>query len=117
MNIPGEIPSFSTKLQQAAGMIIQVAHHFAGVPVTVVCDSWFGNNGLFKPVRKDLGSYFHLLSRLRSNIVLYSLPPTTQVKRKGGRSRKYGYKTGTPLIFLTYSDNLPEKRGKIKIGI
>ena len=46
MNIPGKTPSFHTKLQQAAEMIIQVAHHFAGVPVTVVCDSWFGNDGL-----------------------------------------------------------------------
>ena len=27
-------------------MIIQVAHHFAGVPVTVLCDSWFENDGL-----------------------------------------------------------------------
>ena len=54
-------------------MIIQLAHHFVGVPVTVVCDSWFGNDGLFKPVRKHLGTSFHLLSRLRSNIVLYSM--------------------------------------------
>ena len=94
MNIPGEIPSFSTKLQQAAGMIIQVAHHFAGVPVTVVCDSWFGNNSLFKPVRNHLRSSFHLLSRLRSNTVLYSLPPTTQAKGKRGRPRKYGNRLG-----------------------
>jgi len=95
MNIPNEISFFSTKLQQAAEMIIQIAHHFANVPVTVVCDSWFGNDGLFKPVRKHLGSSFHLLSRLRSNIVLYSLPPTTQVKRKRGKPRKYGNRLGT----------------------
>jgi hypothetical protein len=56
-------------------MLVQLAHHFDGVPMTVVCDSWFGNNGLFKPVRKYLGDSFHLVSRLRSNIVLYAMPP------------------------------------------
>lgn len=95
MNIPGETPSFHTKLQQAAEMIIQVAHHFVGVPVTVVCDSWFGNDGLFKPVRKHLGSSFHLLSRLRSNTVLYSLTSTKRTKGKRGRPCKYGNRLGT----------------------
>jgi len=92
MNIPGKTPSFHTKLQQAAEMIIQVAHHFAGVPVT---DSRFGNDGLFKPVHRHLGSSFHLLSRLRSNTVLYSLPPATRAKGKRGRPRKYGNRLGT----------------------
>jgi hypothetical protein len=95
MDIPGETPSFHTKLQQAAEMIVQVAHHFVGVPVTVVCDSWFGNDGLFKPVRKHLGTSFHLLSRLRSNIVLYSMAPTNRPKGKRGRSRKYGQRLGS----------------------
>ena len=45
MKIPGKEPLFQTKLDQAAGMLIQLAHHFSGVPVMVVCDSWFGNNG------------------------------------------------------------------------
>jgi len=95
MSIPGETTSFHTKLEQAAQMIIQLAHHFAGVPVTVACDSWFGNDGLFKPVRKHLGASFHLLSRLRSNIVLYSMAPTKLTKRKRGRSLKYGNRLGT----------------------
>lgn len=95
MDIPGVPTSFHTKLEQAAEMIIQLAHHFVGVPVTVVCDSWFGNNGLFKPVRKHLGTLFHLLSRLRSNTVIYSMAPTKRAKGKRGRSRKYGNRLGT----------------------
>jgi len=94
MSIPGEATSFHTKLEQAAEMIIQLAHHFVGVPVTVVCDSWFGNNGLFKPVRKHLGTSFHLLSRLRSNSVLYTLASKRTAKQRG-RSRKYGRRLGT----------------------
>ena len=95
MSIPGEATSFHTKLEQAAQMIIQLAHHFVGVPVTVVCDSWFGNDGLFKPVRKHLGNSFHLLSRLRSNNVLYSMAPTKRTKQKRGRPHKYGNRLGT----------------------
>jgi len=94
MSITGETTSFHTKLEQAAQMIIQLAHHFTGVGVTVVCDSWFGNNGLFKPVRKHLGGLFHLLSRLRSNTVLYAMAPK-RTKRKRGRSLKYGNRLGT----------------------
>jgi hypothetical protein len=94
MSIPGEATSFHTKLEQAAEMIIQLAQHFVGVPVTVVCDSWFGNNGLFKPVRKHLGTSFHLLSRLRSNSVLYTLASKRTAKQRG-RSRKYGRRLGT----------------------
>jgi hypothetical protein len=52
MNIPGEATLFQTKLEQATEMLVQLADHFVGVPITVVCDSWFGNNGLFKPVRE-----------------------------------------------------------------
>lgn len=94
MSIPGKATSFHTKLEQAAEMIIQLAQHFVGVPVTVVCDSWFGNNGLFKPVRKHLGTSFHLLSRLRSNSVLYTLASKRTAKQRG-RSRKYGRRLGT----------------------
>jgi len=95
MDVPGKAPSFHTKLEQATDMIIQLAHHFVGIPVTVVCDSWFGNNGLFRPVRKHLGTLFHLLSRLRSNTVLYSMAPTKRQKGKRGRPRKYGRRLGT----------------------
>ena len=94
MNIPGEATLFQTKLEQSAEMLVQLAHHFVGVPLTVVCDSWFGNNGLFKPVRKHLGDSFHLLSRLRSNTVLYAMAPK-RAKGNRGRPRKYGNRLGT----------------------
>lgn len=93
MNIPGEATLFQTKLEQSAEMLVQLAHHFVGVPLTVVCDSWFGNNGLFKPVRKHLGDSFHLLSRLRSNTVLYSMAPKRTTEKRG-RPRKYGNRLG-----------------------
>jgi len=95
MNISGKATLFHTKLQQAAEMLVQLAHHFAGVPVTVVCDSWFGNDGLFKPVRKYLGASFQLLSRLRSNTVLYSMARAKRTKATRGRPHKYGNRLGT----------------------
>ncbi len=94
MNIPGEVTLFQTKLEQSAEMLVQLAHHFDDVPLTVVCDSWFGNNGLFKPVRKHLGESFHLLSRLRSNTVLYSMAPKRTTEKRV-RPRKYGHRLGT----------------------
>ena len=94
MTIPGEATLFQTKLEQATEMLVQLADHFVGVSITVVCDSWFGNNGLFKPVREYLGDSFHLLSRLRCNIVLYAIAPK-RTSGQRGRSRKYGARLGT----------------------
>jgi ribosomal protein L32 len=93
-NISGEPDLFQTKLEQSAEMLVQLAYHFVGVPITVVCDSWFGNNGLFKPVRKYLGDSIHLLSRLRCNTVLYAVAPKRTSKQRG-RPRKYGDRIGT----------------------
>ncbi len=90
----GKVVPFQTKLAQAAAMIVEIAAYFAGVPVLVVTDSWFGNNGLFKPVRQALGLQFHLLSRLRVTSTLYDLPPERRPKQRGAR-RKYGPKLGT----------------------
>ena len=90
----GKVPPFETKLAQASAMIITIASHFAGVPVLVVTDSWFGNNGLFKPVREALGMQFHLLSRLRVSSMLYGLPPERMPKQRGAK-RKYGEKLGS----------------------
>ena len=94
MRAPGKEISFRTKLQQAVEMIIQVVQHFVGVDIIVACDSWFGNDGLFKPLRKQLGSLFHLLSRLRSNTVLYAMPQKGSTKTRG-RRRKYGRRLGS----------------------
>ncbi|EFK08643.1 transposase, IS4 family [delta proteobacterium NaphS2] len=94
MRVAGKVVSFQTKLQQAVEMVIQVAQHFAGVDIIIVCDSWFGNNGLFKPLRTKLGNFVHLLSRLRSNTVLYSIPKIGSSK-KPGRPKKYGSRLGS----------------------
>ncbi|MBU4427684.1 MAG: transposase [Desulfobacterales bacterium] len=94
MKISGKDSPFQTKLDQAVEILIQLSHHFVGVPITVVCDSWFGNDGLFKPLRKHLGASVHLLSRLRSNIVLYTMPQNTTSKKRG-KPRKYGDRLGT----------------------
>jgi hypothetical protein len=94
MKVPGNESSFQTKLQQAVVMLIQLAHHFVGVPMTVVCDSWFGNNGVFKPLRIHLGASIQLLSRLRSNTVLYTMP-CHRASPKQGRPRKYGHRLGS----------------------
>jgi len=94
MKVSGKEPLFQTKLDQAAEMLVQLAHHFDGVRMTAICDSWFGNNGLFKPLRKHLGDLVHLLSRLRSNTVLYSLP-LNGTSKKRGRPRKYGNRLGS----------------------
>jgi len=93
MKIAGETPSFKTKLEQSVDILVQLAHHFKGARILCVCDSWFGNNGLFKPARTYLGNLFNLLSRLRSDIVLYSLPPE-KLSGQRGRSRKYGNRLG-----------------------
>ena len=37
-----------------------MANHFVRVPVTLVCDSWFENYVLFKPLRNHLGATVHL---------------------------------------------------------
>ncbi|WP_230990809.1 hypothetical protein [Bathymodiolus platifrons methanotrophic gill symbiont] len=47
---------------------------FSTVPILAVTDSWFGNNGLWKPAYKAIGNRFNILSRLRCNNVLYDLP-------------------------------------------
>jgi hypothetical protein len=94
MKVPGKEPSFQTKLDQALEMVIQLARHFTEVPITVVCDSWFGNDGLFKPLRKHLGASVQLLSRLRSNTALYTMP-YKGTSKKQGRPRKYGHRLGS----------------------
>jgi hypothetical protein len=90
----GKVVPFQTKLAQAAAMIITIASHFAGAPVLVVSDSWFGNNGLFQPVRAVLGLQLHLLSRLRVTSLLYDLPPERTPTQRGA-TRKYGHKRGS----------------------
>jgi hypothetical protein len=117
----GHVSPFYTKLAQAAVMLQEVAAHFVDTPVVAVTDSWFGNNGLLKPMREVGGSRFHLLSRLRSNAALYALPPTRKAKQRG-RPRKYGQKLGSVAdravtlrdLAKTYTVNLYGKSREVR---
>jgi len=83
---------FTDKFTQAVELIVRLGAFFELAPVLVVTDSWFGNNGLFKPLRARLGKRAHLLSRLRVNTVLHALPEPAPGKT--GRPRKYGKRLG-----------------------
>ena len=83
---------FADKFAQAVALIARLGAFFHQAPVLVVTDSWFGNNGLFKPLRARLGKRLHLLSRLRVNAALYALPEPAP--GKAGRPRKYGKRLG-----------------------
>jgi hypothetical protein len=84
---------FRTKFEQATEMLARLARVFPWAQMLVVTDSWFGNNGLFKPLRRALGERVHLLSRLRVNSTLYALPPAAE--GRNGRPRKYGPRLGS----------------------
>jgi len=90
----GEEIVFESKHQQAVDMLGRVAVEFPRSGIMVVTDSWFGNNGLWKPLRKELGKQAHMLSRLRSNNNLFGSPGPPAGK-KAGRPRKYGDLLGT----------------------
>jgi hypothetical protein len=90
---PGSTVDFQSKMAQAVEMLCSVAAHFANRPVLLVTDSWFGHDGLFRPLNKS-AFQFDILSRLRSNITLYDLPPQ-RLSDQRGRSRKYAAKLGS----------------------
>ncbi len=94
VKIRGSVVPFQSKLAQAAQMMIGIADHFSVSPLLAVTDSWFGNQGLWKPVRQALGDRFHILSRLRCNNTLYDHPEKRK-KRQRGRQRKYGNRLGS----------------------
>lgn len=62
--INGAQIEFETKLAQAAKMITGIAEVFGQTRTITITDSWFGNNGLFKPLHTQLGQRFHMMSRL-----------------------------------------------------
>lgn len=86
--------AFKTKLEQAVELVESVASTWKELPLLVVTDSWFGNQGLFKPLRQRLGHRVDVLSRLRTNINLFDLPKPRRFKRRGA-PRKYGQKRGS----------------------
>jgi hypothetical protein len=93
VRIRGRALTFESKFTQAVRLIRSLAGVFPRAPILVVTDSWFGNNGLLKPLRRALGSRAHLLSRLRVNAVLHDLP--VAVPGRAGRPRKYGARLGS----------------------
>ncbi len=93
VRIRGRALTFESKFTQAVRLIRTLARVFPRAPILVVTDSWFGNNGLLKPLRHALGSRAHLLSRLRVNAVLHDLP--VAVPGRAGRPRKYGERLGS----------------------
>jgi hypothetical protein len=88
-----KLVEFRTKFEQATEMLARLAKVFPWVQVLVVTDTWFGNNGLLKPLRQALGERVQLLSRLRVNNTLYALP--VAAKGRNGRPRKYGIRLGS----------------------
>jgi hypothetical protein len=89
----GRAIGFETKFAQATRLLRFVAAVFPKIPILVVADSWFGNNGLWQPMRQALGPQVDLLARLRVNTALYDRPPAPSGKR--GRPPKYGSRLGT----------------------
>ncbi|NEV65366.1 IS701 family transposase [Thiorhodococcus minor] len=93
LRVRGKAVVFADKFAQAVSMIVSLARCFQTARVLVITDSWFGNNGLFRPLRQPLGTRVDLLSRLRVNAVLYAQPEA--VPGKLGRPRKYGARLGS----------------------
>jgi len=91
--IRGSVVPFQTKLVQAGLLLIGIGQYFSDAPLLAVMDSWFGNESLWKPVHQTLGERFHILSRLRSNAVLYAEPEAIKPGQRG-RRRKYGQRLG-----------------------
>ena len=88
-------------------MLTEIANFYDNVNIIAVDDSWFGNNGLWKPLHAAVGSRFQLISRLRSNINLFDFPGNTD--STVGRPKKYGKKLGNPLLLAgTYRDMAKE---------
>jgi hypothetical protein len=90
----GKEIAFQNKHQQAVEMLAAFAGEFPRQRILVVADSWFGNQGLWKPLRQELGTRAQLLSRLRANNNLYGLPDSPPIQRVG-RPTKYGLHLGT----------------------
>lgn len=93
--IRGPKVEFRTKIQQAIEMITDISQVFDQDRIIAITDSWFGNDGLWKPLNNLLGARFQMVSRLRSNNSIFGLPGP-RLKTGPGRPRKYGKKLGNP---------------------
>ena len=92
--IKDTVVPFQRKLELAGQMLIGIGHYFSTSPRLAVTDSGFGNQRLWRQVRKVLGERFHLLSRLRCNNMLYAHPDAAPSGQRG-RRRKYGKRLGS----------------------
>lgn len=93
--VRGEPVTFDTKMVQASAMIEQLVSHYQSRAL-VICDSWFGNNGLWSLIQaQQHNQSVHLLSRLRSNNKLRAVLDSTDKPKKRGRPRKYGKVLGS----------------------
>lgn len=100
----GKPMAFQSKMEQAVDMLTTLAAQFTEHSILVVADSWFGNDGLWRPL--SLSAFnFHLLSRLRANLNLYDLPSQGSGKQRG-RARKYGEKLGSVTDMAIHYRNL-----------
>jgi hypothetical protein len=82
-----ESKNFETKLEQVVQMVFSL-YRFFKHPILLTADNWFAAKTLVKPIKKELGDAFHLLSRLRTNTKLFD----TKIPKYSGRGRpaKYG---------------------------
>lgn len=80
-------PHFETKIEQVVKMIFSI-YRFFKRPILLTADNWFAAKTLVKPIKKELGNDFHLLSRLRTNTKLFDI----KLPKYSGRGRppKYG---------------------------
>lgn len=59
---------FQSKLEQAADMITDIAETFDPMPIITITDSWFGNNGLYKPLEIRIAGRSVDYRAVRANI-------------------------------------------------
>ncbi len=99
--IRGPKVEFQTKIEQAVEMITEISKVFDKDRIIAVTDSWFGNDGLWKPLSTLLGTSFHMISRLRANNNVFNLPEP-RAETGPGRPRKYGRKIGNASVLANW---------------
>ena len=88
--VPWYKVKFQTKLEQAAGMVVWLAQtlHYLGKTLWVVADGAYAKRPF---LTRALAAGVTVVSRLRCDAALYSVPETPPPGKRGrGRTRKYG---------------------------
>nr|WP_256374316.1 transposase [Desulforhopalus sp. IMCC35007] len=104
---------FRSKHEQSIYMLCYIVTEFFKSDILVATDSWFGNNGMWKPLHKELGDGVHLISRLRSNNNLFDEPSVPTIKRRG-RPRKHCHKLGTAST-LAYRQRILQQENSVNL--